>query len=332
MASKHACPYCKGAISEQLAAFGGPCPHCLLEVPGDEAPTDPGLARQQQLDREAVALRADDTRRSRRLAIGAMASFAAVITFVIWTVFGGGYDTLAIAYYQQLDPAALQRKRAEQLAEAEAARQQEQAQAQAKAAEAARRTGAAQRPAGGASGGGGLNPLDGLEGILNGGGGGGSLDALGAPVIAGAGSTSLGGGGLVGGTAGGGPTGVAVGTVSLAGSTGRTALTGTSVQMASTQKVVESPKDAETMISERFYKFERQLQACWAPQIKLNPTLSGTWSVAFVVKPDGTVANVRVKATSTPNAAFESCAVGRVQTWTFLPVAKDTPYDDVVSY
>ncbi len=331
MASKHVCPYCKGAISEQLAAFGGPCPHCLLEVPGDEAPTDPGLARQQQLDREAAARVAEDTRRSRRLAIVSVAAFASVIAFVIWTVFGGGYDTLAIAYYQQLDPAALQRKRAEQLAEAEAARQKELAEAQAKAAEAARRNagGAGTRPAGG-----GTNPLDGLDGILNSGGvgAGGGLDALGAPIVAGSGTTSLGGGGLVGATAAGGPTGVAVGTVGVSGSTGRTALTGTSVQMASTQKVVESPKDAETMISERFFKFERQLQACWAPQIKLNPSLSGSWSVAFVVKPDGKVANVRVKALSTPNAAFESCAVGRVQTWTFLPVAKDIAYDDVVSY
>lgn len=330
MASKHACPYCKGAIPEQLAAFGGPCPHCLLEVPGDEAPTDPGLARQQQLDREAAARRAEDTRRSQRLAFASVAAFAAVIAFVIWTVFGGGYDTLAIAYYQQLDPAALQRKRAEQLAEAEAARQKELAEAQAKAAEAARRNGGGgPRPAGGT----GTNPLDGLEGLFDGsGGGGGSLDALGAPVIAGAGTTSLGGGSLVGGTATGGPKGVAVGTVSVAGSTGRTALTGSSVQLGNGPKPVDSPKDAETMISERFWKFERQLQACWAPQIKLNPTLSGSWSVAFVVKPDGGVSNVRVKAMSTPNAAFESCAVGRVQTWTFLPVAKDTPYDDVISY
>ncbi len=46
------CPFCHGAISEQIALHGGHCPHCFGDVPGEEAATDPGeqLAAKQQAE------------------------------------------------------------------------------------------------------------------------------------------------------------------------------------------------------------------------------------------------------------------------------------------
>ncbi len=36
------CPYCKASISEEVSRFGGNCASCLIEIPGEEAATDPG--------------------------------------------------------------------------------------------------------------------------------------------------------------------------------------------------------------------------------------------------------------------------------------------------
>ncbi|MBT3219520.1 MAG: hypothetical protein HN348_10545, partial [Proteobacteria bacterium] len=36
------CPFCEGEIEETLAQYGGPCPKCFADIPGEEAPTDPG--------------------------------------------------------------------------------------------------------------------------------------------------------------------------------------------------------------------------------------------------------------------------------------------------
>ncbi|MAY80889.1 MAG: hypothetical protein CL930_08920 [Deltaproteobacteria bacterium] len=41
------CPFCQAPISEELSLYGGNCPRCLIEVPGEEAVTNPGIAVQQ---------------------------------------------------------------------------------------------------------------------------------------------------------------------------------------------------------------------------------------------------------------------------------------------
>ncbi|MEN0064537.1 MAG: AgmX/PglI C-terminal domain-containing protein [Myxococcota bacterium] len=38
------CPFCGQDIDDALARFGGTCPHCFTEIPGEEAATDPGAA------------------------------------------------------------------------------------------------------------------------------------------------------------------------------------------------------------------------------------------------------------------------------------------------
>ncbi len=51
-----ACPFCKGEVEDDILTFGGRCPHCLIMIPGEEAPTDPGAeARAAQEAAEAAA-------------------------------------------------------------------------------------------------------------------------------------------------------------------------------------------------------------------------------------------------------------------------------------
>ena len=37
-----ACPFCGTDVSEEILQYGGNCPSCFIEIPGDEAPTDVG--------------------------------------------------------------------------------------------------------------------------------------------------------------------------------------------------------------------------------------------------------------------------------------------------
>lgn len=41
------CPFCSKPISEDLSLNGGYCPHCLIEIPGEESATDPGLSTEE---------------------------------------------------------------------------------------------------------------------------------------------------------------------------------------------------------------------------------------------------------------------------------------------
>ncbi len=39
------CPFCQSSITEEMALYGGHCPSCLIQIPGEEAPTDPGVGQ-----------------------------------------------------------------------------------------------------------------------------------------------------------------------------------------------------------------------------------------------------------------------------------------------
>ena len=51
----YSCPFCQSSISEELALHGGHCPSCLIEIPGEESATDPGVAADLPASVDAVA-------------------------------------------------------------------------------------------------------------------------------------------------------------------------------------------------------------------------------------------------------------------------------------
>lgn len=79
------CPFCGGEVSEDTLLYGGSCPKCFGEIPGEEAATDPGeqvKAQQAKSDNRRVLLR---TMIPFVLAIPAIGMlFLMAIGFVIW--------------------------------------------------------------------------------------------------------------------------------------------------------------------------------------------------------------------------------------------------------
>jgi hypothetical protein len=50
------CPFCQCEVDEDLVRFGGNCGNCLIEIPGEEAPTDHGQLGEVPLETEITAM------------------------------------------------------------------------------------------------------------------------------------------------------------------------------------------------------------------------------------------------------------------------------------
>lgn len=70
------CPFCQTDITEEVSLYGGNCHSCLIRIPGEEAPTDPGVG-------QAIA---PPVPANRGTWIGGLAAIA-----VIFFVLGGWY-------------------------------------------------------------------------------------------------------------------------------------------------------------------------------------------------------------------------------------------------
>jgi hypothetical protein len=51
-----ACPFCKAQVRADLLRYGGHCPKCMIAIPGEETPTDPGERAKvlQELEEQAA--------------------------------------------------------------------------------------------------------------------------------------------------------------------------------------------------------------------------------------------------------------------------------------
>lgn len=69
------CPFCGSEVTDDLVSFGGTCPKCFAEIPGEEAATDPGVDVRN----------AQERRDRRRASFRTMASLAVLLVIVSCT-------------------------------------------------------------------------------------------------------------------------------------------------------------------------------------------------------------------------------------------------------
>lgn len=289
MTKQSVCPFCKGAISHDLERYGGSCPHCLLEIPGDDAPTDPGLAARQKQEEEDAKAAAERAKRNRM--VMALASLVVVLL-----VGGGVYQYLAwqekIAYeaqeYFQLPLEDLT------LPEAQVA------SATPPPAENGQKTPPAGKP----------GELVKVENntpkpIANGTGPNGGQNTpkpQGTPkpeAVASATPTSSG------------PNFSGIGT-------SNTSLT------LNAGDVLSDDAQIKAMVAYVTKTYGAQVRTCYEQRAKQIPDLKGVWSISFTIKPDGTTSGVRVAASGgAGDSELEACLQRNAATWKFQRMTKE---------
>lgn len=285
------CPFCKGAIPADTLRFGGNCPHCMLEIPGEEAPTDPGIQARARKEQEDKALLAKKQRKNRIL--GAL---SLVVLFAI-----GGTGVWAYQTQQQALTYEMDDYYATPLSELQTA----PAQPVAVAGDPA---GAQTGPEGPGTNGGrpngrkapdvapiGTGTPDGSTGarrpsFQTG------QDAA-APSVGSASGT------------GGGDLGVGQIKVGYVGS----------------DKVLTDNDEIFAMAKSVINASSPQLQGCYNQRLKAVEGLKGAWEVSFTIGKNGTAKNVAVSGVNGSDAELEACMDRQVSGWKFQKIVKDQP-------
>lgn len=290
------CPFCKSQVSAELLRDGGACPHCLNDIPGEDAATDPGVALRAK---EAAANAAAQRKRK----ITSIALAAAVLL----SIAGGiGYTE----YQRSLQYAVLELSfeneffvvSPDELAQAEA---EVKAQEEAERVALAANTGGKKPKSGGkASGGGEYRPpeedalaqLD--DGRLNTNGSGGTTG--GAPVA----QTTM---------------------APLKVGSGPTVITGPSTAIKRDLPTLTNQAEIDKMVKTAMKRNMGQIKYCYESALRATPNLAGRWTFDFTINTDGTTQNISVKGETMRDAGFEACLASRVRNWAFQPIDKPQP-------
>lgn len=304
------CPFCKGGVPADLLQFGGNCPRCLLEIPGEEAPTDPGAVARQKAAAEAVVKAKSD--RKRNALYGVLAAFA--LAAVAGVVIVQAQQEKAARTYEMPDDLYMP-----PLQEAVAA-----PPAAADAAVAAATPGA--RPTKGRDGG-----AKGLTAL-------GAAPNLGDPNIAAA---------LAAGTPPpsgmqqpiSGPRGsTANATIDapLAMSTGvpntTVAMDATPITVSAGDKPLSDESEVFAMIKQIMSRYNPQIQNCYNSRLKQVPDLAGGWKLSFAVQKDGSVKGVSVDPVGSHDTLLEACMAKTVAAWRFGRITYEQPVTKTIRF
>jgi outer membrane biosynthesis protein TonB len=283
-------------VSAELLRDGGPCPHCLNDIPGEDAATDPGVALRAK---EAAANAAAQRKRK----ITSIALAAAVLL----SIAGGiGYTE----YQRSLQYAVLELSfeneffviSPEELAQAEA---EVKAQEEAERVALAAKTGGNKPKSGGkASGSGEYRPRE--------------DDAL-AQLDDGRLSTNDGGGST-------GSAPVAQTTMApLSVGAGPSVGVGPSTAVKRDLPTLTNQAEIDKMVKTAMKRNMGQIKYCYESALRATPNLAGRWKFEFTIGTDGTTQNIVVKGETMRDSAFEACLAGRVRNWAFQPINKPQP-------
>ena len=306
------CPFCAAEIDENLVNYGGPCPKCFAEIPGEEAPTDPG-----------AEARAVQERRDRRGAtIKAFLGLAAMAAMVSCT----GLAALVVVLWPEPEVAVLDFDGAEfDYPEFELVGTELAAEGGAEAdpvdAGTAKSGGGAPRPAVDPSRyaqkapveGGAVDAADALKGSTDG------VAEADAPRPR-------------GGTEGpAGPAAIEVpSTEQQRSDLGANPL---DFQVARRAEMITDPELIRAMIGKLMAAQVRKLNYCYEKRLNDDPDLAGRWLIQYTVTTEGRAADVTVTAKDAPDAEFESCMAANIaEKWRFDPIVRDQPVQRTLTF
>lgn len=287
------CPYCRGSVDEELGRFGGPCPHCFNEIPGEEAATDPGVEAQQA---EAQAQEAESGRKRSRVLI--LVGLIAVTVAVAATAFAvqksreSAQVAEVLMYEDEVEFFTMS------AGEIAAVTPEEQTPSGEAVASAGTKAGTGAKPAGTTTPNTRANPEP-TSSRRNGG------DAFAEDAAATTGSKGPG-------------TEVAsmgVGDVTIGGGLGG----------APKGQALSDPAAMQAMAKRVMKANAGQIKSCYEQELKKDDGLRGAWIVSFTVNTDGSVSKPNAYGKNGANAPMEACIERAVGNWTFQPIGFEMP-------
>jgi len=291
--SSPVCPFCKGAVSADTLRFGGNCPHCMLEIPGEEAPTDPGVQARQRQEQEDRARRAAQQKKSRVLG---------VVAFLALVGLGaGGYQVWqsnqAAMTYEMDDFYVMPLEEIQGPPQA-----------------------AAVDPAAASAAGTPGTPRDAKAGAT------GRKPSTNLPVAQND-RPATDGGPLKASTGGGSTGDVAPASMSTALPTGGTSLGGGAIKVGQvgSDAVLTDEAAIYDMAKRVITGLSPQVQNCYNQRLKQVEGLKGAWEVSFTIGRDGATKGVRVNGVNGADSELETCITRAVSAWQFQKIVKDQP-------
>lgn len=285
------CPFCKSSIDEELARFGGHCPKCVIEIPGDETPTDPGIGKRVE---EQV-----ETERQRRWGV-----FAAVAALVGVVVLGA-----SSVLWWRIDQQRQAVLRAQLEAEAEIEfyilpaeehelpalqAAEEHAPAGVASTPHAPRGAVTSVPSSTASGGSSSKRFDFI----------GNSEAD-QPELAQLHERSI----DVAPGADLGSVGLSVPQIEIS----RSGLSG---------MALSDPEEIKRSVGTALKAYSKQMNTCYERRLKNTSDLAGTWDVSFTISQSGRTSNIGVVPQTTRDSLLESCMAQAIASWTFQPMVQ----------
>jgi hypothetical protein len=291
------CPFCGEEVDEDLIIYGGACPSCFAEIPGEEAPTNPGeevIAQQVEADRRQAGIRF-------WMSAVAIALFLLVLSGGALFTFLQPEPEIVVMDFDEFDDWEEPTIVADpQLVpgEPETASEAAPAPAPAPGARAASQPQPQPQPQPRAGG---------LDGV-----------AVVAPIPTtrkrpGAGSVP---------TPAGPSSGPALGRDGSAGGLG---FSGVEVTQNRRGEALDDPDAIRKSVGENMKRQIPRLTACYDQRLKTAPNLQGRWRIKFTVTPDGRVKDAASEGLQAKDGEFEDCLAREVAKWKFDRMVREQP-------
>jgi len=293
------CPFCANEVDEDLITFGGPCPKCFADIPGEEAATDPGE------EVKAAEARKDQLRMTMRTVLPFVLAMPVVFCLgvgALWYGFLRPAPVVVMLDFDELDEYPI---------ELVAVSPEEAAEDGDLKSAGTRRVVRSGEDAASA-----YAPGTGELGI-----GDAKVD-LGGDAVADGGEGTRGTRSGIDGPSSG---------PALGGGVSRTSKQeagldfGLDVSTARRGAMLEDPEAIRKMIGQRLRDQAPRLNSCYESQLKTNETLSGRWRIAFTVTSEGKAISPSAEGLNASVGPFEDCLVREVGKWSFQRIKHDQP-------
>ncbi|MFK7929494.1 MAG: AgmX/PglI C-terminal domain-containing protein [Myxococcota bacterium] len=324
-----ACPFCSTSIDESVVIYGGTCPGCFANIPGEEAATDPG-------EDVKLAQAASDRKRAKRRALMPLLVATPVVLLVAAGAIylatrpapelavldfddnGGQFytpdlDVLIVA--TTADEPPIDAKDVKQSTVKTAGNGQSKSRMASDTRDVSGRDAAvlSAPKIGGRSNADdaallaqlGSEKTEDVAGKVR---GGSDLTPTGIAddldIAKGMGSSSVGSGGFQ----------MDAGRVSQSG------------------PPLSDPQKIAYMVQKVLRRQLPRLRPCYESSLRASPDLRGSWIVTFTVETDGSVGKAKATGSGVSDANLESCLVRRVNSWRFSRIVKPQPVKKTVEF